>query len=103
MIKKRSVNGKASGLVYAVVEETLPGGKKRTLSIEGAIRNSPGQKRWTTGPKGSGFDIKGHLIADRFGGPNTRSSGNIVPMHDVINKHGGLYYQFEDHIAKFIG
>lgn len=77
----------------------------RTRSIEGLVRNHAGRSRAATGlaDARSAFDDRGHLIADRFGGPSGARSGNIVPMHALVNSSDGNWFQMEEHIARLLG
>jgi hypothetical protein len=103
MIRVRRVLGKAPDLVYEVREEQLPGGRCRTLSIEGPIRLVPGRMPHS-GTYRSPFDHHGHLIADQFGGPGAADSGNIVPMHGHPNNGaGGEYRSMELAVERLLG
>lgn len=79
--------------------------RRRTLSIEGHVQVRPGRSGAATGHRNtrSAFDDRGHLIADRFGGPGGERSGNIVPMHALINSVHGPWYQMEQAIAHELG
>ncbi len=98
----RLVPGKDPSLVYTVEDEKLPDGKYRTLSIEGPIRFTPGRISHSRVQR-TAFDDIGHLIADQFGGPGSKISGNLVSMHHLINKSSGPYAEMEREIRMFLG
>jgi len=103
MGRVRIVIGKVPDLRYTVMEEALPDGKFRTVSIEGTIRLSPGREPHS-GRNRSPFDHHGHLIADQFGGPGHVDSGNVVPMHGHANNGaGGEYKEMENAVKKWMG
>ncbi|QEH32308.1 hypothetical protein OJF2_07780 [Aquisphaera giovannonii] len=103
MKRTRRVVGKAPDLIYEVTEEFLPGGRFRTLSIEGNVRLTPGRNPHS-GNYRSPFDHHGHLIADEFGGPGDADSGNIVAMHGHANNGaGGEYRAMERAVRQLLG
>jgi len=87
--------------VYRAKVEHLGRRKRRTLSIEGQIRNVASIRHGSTALSSrTSFDHGGHLIAARFGGPTKRA--NLVPMHGAINGSGGRWYRMEDEIAEML-
>lgn len=88
--------------IYRAQVEKIGRRQDRTLSIEGRIQNISLERAYMPKVKGiTNFDHRGHLIARRFGGPNSRH--NLVPMHGLINQSGGLWYQMEEKIAESLG
>jgi DNA/RNA non-specific endonuclease len=103
MTRTRRVVGKEPDLIYNVTEEQLSDGSFRTIAIEGTIRIVAGRQPHA-GNFRSPFDHHGHLIADQFGGPGSRDSGNIVPMHGHANNGaGGEYRAMELTIERLLG
>jgi hypothetical protein len=102
LIRTRRVVGKEPDLIYNVTEEQLPDGSFRTIAIEGTIRIVPGRQPHS-GNFRTAFDHNGHLIADQFGGPGSKHSGNIVPMHGHANNGtGGQYRAMELTIKRLL-
>jgi hypothetical protein len=88
---------------YTIAVDGVKDGETRTASIMGKVRNLP-STRYRPQVEGIGpFEHAGHLIAVRFGGPNRKSSKNIVPMHGAVNQAGGEWYRLEQDIAKLLG
>ncbi|MDI1448671.1 DNA/RNA non-specific endonuclease [Polyangium sp. 6x1] len=89
------------GFTFRAQVERLPARKARTLSIEGPVRNVDLPRKQAFGVSSrSPFDHRGHLIAERFGGPN--SSVNLVAMHGLVNMNGGPWYAMEVEIARML-
>jgi hypothetical protein len=97
----RTVPGRRPGDFFTILEEALPSGRLRTIRIHGPIHRFHGPRSSLTGPPDrSAFDDWGHLIAHQLGGPPQPSSGNIVPMHALINQRGHPWANMEQEIVK---
>jgi hypothetical protein len=91
---------------YSAAGRRVAGTKTtRTLSISGEIRLHGAGRRAATGQAQtrSAFDDRGHLIADQFGGPSGERSGNIVPMHALINQAGHPWSAMESTVRELLG
>ncbi len=91
---------------YGAAGRRTTGSKNaRTLSIEGDIRLHGTGRRPASGHRQtrSAFDDRGHLIADQFGGPSGERSGNIVPMHALINQAGHPWSAMERAVRAMLG
>ncbi|NES00954.1 MAG: hypothetical protein F6J86_45540 [Symploca sp. SIO1B1] len=84
---------------FTILTEKMPSGEKRTLSIQGEIKNW-GSKDRKGGKKydilRGAFDHFGHLIGYQFGGPDHKDTKNIHSQHAHANK--GDYLRLENSI-----
>jgi DNA/RNA non-specific endonuclease len=89
------------GFTFRAAVDRLSPRQARTISIEGPIRNVHLPRKQAFGvPERTAFDHRGHLIAERFGGPNSRV--NLVAMHGLVNMSGGPWYRMEEDIARWL-